>query len=163
MVKAVARALLNLTIPTAEDMEQLGRRLAAAATAGRLLCLLSGELGCGKTTLFRGYLRGRGYTGVVKSPTYTIVEPYGLAAGTVYHFDLYRINDGNELEHMGLRDYFERDACIFVEWPERGFPPSVLADIGITMTYTASGREVLLTAWTEIGAAILNQIGHAAP
>ncbi len=91
----------------------------ARALAPTELVFLEGELGMGKTTLARGLLRGLGFTGHVKSPTYTLVEPYELGGLRVYHFDFYRINDPEELEYLGLDDLLSESAIKLVEWPQR--------------------------------------------
>jgi len=105
---------------------------------------LRGDLGAGKTTLVRGYLRAAGFTGAIRSPTYNLVESYPLDQHTVFHFDLYRLADPEELEWMGIRDYFGKHCLAFIEWPEKGqgFLPS--ADKTITLTLANEGRQVTM-------------------
>jgi len=133
--------------------QQLGRALVAGATI-----YLHGDLGAGKTTLSRGVLRAFGHVGAVKSPTYTLVEPYELPGITVYHFDLYRVVDPDELELMGIRDYFRADAICLIEWPERGAPLLPEADLSIKLTMDNEGRRVSVIANSASGCAILDRL-----
>lgn len=106
------------TIETEPRMRQLGEQFAKTLKPGDIV-LLSGTLGAGKTTLTKGLLAGLGYTGLVKSPTFTLVEPYLDGKIPVYHFDLYRLEDLEELEYIGWRDYLAQDNILIIEWPER--------------------------------------------
>jgi len=138
----------------AHAMEALGQAFAAGLRAGHVI-FLHGELGAGKTTLVRGLLRGLGFTGLVKSPTYTLVEPYDFARGAVYHFDLYRMRDPEELEFLGIRDYLEGGGACLVEWPERGAGVLPQADVDVFIDRVDHGRTVQLVSNTDNGAALL--------
>jgi len=122
-----------------------------------LVVFLNGDLGAGKTTLTRGFVRGMGHQGNVKSPTYTLVEPYELPPWQVYHFDLYRLSDPEELEYMGIRDYFIDNCCCFIEWPEKGAGLLANADIIINMVYNDEQRIIDLHADSKRGQAVLQQ------
>src|SRR5688572_30868336 len=108
----------DLKLPDAAATEALGAALAPGVTPGRVLHL-RGDLGAGKTTVVRGLLRALGHAGRVKSPTYTLVEPYELSSLHFYHFDFYRLKDRSEWEHAGFRDYFNAQSMCVIEWPER--------------------------------------------
>lgn len=113
------------------------------------LVTLTGTLGAGKTTLVRAFLRALGWTGPVKSPTYTLVETYPLEQHTVVHFDWYRLADAEELENLGARDYFSRETLCWVEWPDRGAGFLPVADLALTLhTDAASGRRLSFCAQT---------------
>jgi tRNA threonylcarbamoyladenosine biosynthesis protein TsaE len=137
-----------------EAMEALGARLAPGLHAG-LLIFLHGELGAGKTTLIRGMLRGLGHAGAVKSPTYTLVEPYLLEKFPVYHFDLYRLNNPEELEFMGMRDYLEGQGVCLIEWAERGAAVLPAADVDVMIERAGEARVVRWLARTDQGKTLL--------
>ncbi|MCG8325276.1 MAG: tRNA (adenosine(37)-N6)-threonylcarbamoyltransferase complex ATPase subunit type 1 TsaE [Thiotrichales bacterium] len=138
-------------------MEALAGQLASVMQDAALI-FLHGELGAGKTTFVRGFLRQLGYTGAVKSPTYTLVEPYALRDKTVYHFDLYRLTDPEELEAIGVRDYFDGKEICLLEWPERGQGCLPEADIDITMDIVDAGREVCIAAVSASGQRLLGAL-----
>ncbi|GAA0562122.1 tRNA (adenosine(37)-N6)-threonylcarbamoyltransferase complex ATPase subunit type 1 TsaE [Halomonas salifodinae] len=138
--------------------EALGRAL-----AGQGRVYLGGELGAGKTTLTRGILRAHGHQGAVKSPTYTLVEPYELGQWHLYHFDLYRLGDPEELEFIGARDLFDDDGLCLVEWPSRGegwLPPPTLE---IRLRLAEPGREAQLIAGDARGEAVLARLAECWP
>jgi tRNA threonylcarbamoyladenosine biosynthesis protein TsaE len=148
---------IEFTAANANAMEALGVRLAPALRAGMMLHL-HGELGAGKTTLIRGILRGLGHTGAVKSPTYTLVEPYPMNGLSVFHFDLYRLKDPEELEFLGIRDYLEGQGICLVEWAERGAGVLPAADVEITIHRSGDGRQVQFLTHTASGDELLRAI-----
>ena len=131
-------------------MQDLGLRLALAA-GGPGVIYFQGDLGAGKTTLVRSLLRGLGYQGKVKSPTYTLIEPYPLGELTVYHLDLYRLASGEELEWIGIRDLMTGTELLLVEWPEQGQGALPPADLVINIDYRDTGRQLDLRATSERG------------
>lgn len=131
-----------------------GERFGRAARAGGVV-FLEGTLGAGKTTFSRGVLRALGHSGAVKSPTYTLVEPYEFAGAQVFHFDLYRLGDPEELEYMGIRDYFRDEHLCLVEWPSRGEGVLPVADVLLTLTVEPPGRRLRLQAQTQRGQTLL--------
>ncbi|MGB0937933.1 MAG: tRNA (adenosine(37)-N6)-threonylcarbamoyltransferase complex ATPase subunit type 1 TsaE [Colwellia sp.] len=143
---------------TVEVGSQLATALTKLARQRGLIVYLNGDLGAGKTTLTRGFVRQMGHDGNVKSPTYTLVEPYELPPWRVFHFDLYRLSDPEELEYMGIRDYFAVDCCCFIEWPEKGEGMLAQADLSIELVYRDDQREISLTALNEHGLEILSSV-----
>lgn len=137
--------------------EQIGSALARACIGAGLI-FLKGDLGAGKTTLARGFLRGVGYTGAVKSPTYTLIEPYEINDKNYYHLDLYRLADPDELEFLGLRDLLNEQAVLLVEWPEQGGDALPLPDLLITIIYKEGGRELSIDAQTSGGERMLESL-----
>ena len=134
-----------------------GARLARAIAPG-LSFYLHGDLGSGKTTLVRGLLRGLGYQGRVKSPTYTLVELYTVSRLNLYHFDFYRFHEPKEWRDAGLDEYFNGASICLVEWPEKAAGPLPAADIDITLDFSGDGRDLSVHAGTESGKACLNRL-----
>lgn len=150
---------MNLSIVCVNEKEQmaLGAQLSQAMEAPCIV-FLDGNLGAGKTTLVRGFLRERGYSGPVRSPTYTLVEPYPLGHETIYHLDLYRLSDPEELEYLGLRDMLQSTSILLIEWPGQGegwLPP---ADLVLQIQHQQAGRKILLQGKTEKGWDIVNRV-----
>jgi len=111
--------------------------------------LLTGELGAGKSTLARAFIKAAGHTGAVPSPTYTLVEPYNLARGNIYHVDLYRVSGEDELRYLGWNEL--DDGCRIVEWPERAPGLTGQADLAITLSYDGAGRTIEVMGLSDRG------------
>ena len=135
----------------------LGADIAKTLASG-LVVYLYGDLGAGKTTLTRGIMRGLGYLGKVKSPTYTLVEVYEVSRLKLYHFDLYRFNDALEWEEAGFREYFNYDSVCLVEWPEKAAELLPTPDIRLYLTPDDEGRLAVIEAITQGGKLCLNQL-----
>ena len=147
-----------LELPDEAAQEALGAALAAACGNVAALIFLEGDLGAGKTTTTRGFLRALGHRGAVKSPTYTLVEPYDIGGRRIYHLDLYRVADPGELEYLGLREMLAESAVLLVEWPERGagwLPPP---DLRVRIVHRPAGRRVEISADSPRGTAILSRL-----
>lgn len=144
------------------ESEQAMQRLAAVMakhSGPDLVIFLSGNLGTGKTTFAQGFIRELGFDGIVKSPTYTLVEPYDLDdEKKCYHFDLYRLSEGEELEFTGARDYFDTDSICLVEWPEKAGAYLPEPDISCAFKMHDKGREVRLVANSEKGKPVMLQV-----
>ncbi len=180
----------HLQIMSEEAMTELGACLAKWVRLGAVI-YLDGDLGAGKTTLVRGFLRAFGHRGAVKSPTFTLVEPYSLENNIffnyneledvlkpdddnehlteekaelraddvkIYHFDLYRLEDPEELEYVGIRDYLDGQAIALIEWPEKGYGVLPGADLIIKITHQNQGREVELLSQSENGRLIAGKL-----
>jgi tRNA threonylcarbamoyladenosine biosynthesis protein TsaE len=150
----------QLSLASPEATEVAGRRMAQiifAAVPDSLCIYLHGDLGAGKTTFARGFLRGCGHTGRVPSPTYTLVEPYDCGAYQVFHMDLYRLQDGAELEFLGISDMTHTRSIQLIEWPERGAGGLVDADLQVFLKVIPEGRSFELRASTPVGNKILQQ------
>ena len=149
--------LASFDLPDDAATEHFGAALAAVVKPGWTIYLY-GDLGAGKTTLARAVLRALGYSGKVKSPTYTLIEPYTLPDLMVYHLDLYRLGDPEELEYIGLRDLLDTPALLLVEWPERGYgylPPATLT---VHLLYQTNGRRCTLAVESEKDAVATRQL-----
>ncbi len=157
--KQVSREHLTLEVVDEAAMIGLGGQLAAALVPG-LIVYLNGDLGMGKTTLARGFIQSLGHHGAVKSPTYTLVEPYELSGANVYHFDLYRLGDAEELEFMGVRDYFDGASVCLIEWSERGVGVLPPADLVITIERQGLGRRVSLLPCSVSGENVTGAINR---
>ena len=140
-----------------DETVALAMRL-APHLGGRGLVCLSGELGAGKTTFCRGILRGLGHTGAVKSPTFTLVEPYQVNGAQVFHFDLYRLSDPNELEYIGVDDYLGSGGLVLVEWPERAGGTLPESDLTLVIQVQDHGRRLLIKAHSAHGEQVVQRL-----
>ena len=148
---------LELTLQDESQTLALGQRLASLLRGGGVL-YLQGDLGAGKTTLSRGIIQALGHSGAVKSPTYTLVEPYELADLKVFHFDLYRLADPEELEFIGIRDYVEPGAVCIVELPDRGADLIPSPDLSLTLEKDGKGRKITMMGRSPAGQTMLGEL-----
>lgn len=151
---------MQILLEDEQKMQVFGEKIAQVIGQinAPLLILLNGDLGAGKTTLSRGILNGLGHRGSVKSPTYTLVEPYDLAIGKVFHFDLYRLVDPEELYDIGFNDYLSESQLCMIEWPDKGGSLLPKADISLQINTNGTGRQVILTAQTSLGSQCVNEL-----
>ena len=155
-------AATTLSLATAEQTRGAGRALGAALLdvgGGPCIIAIEGELGSGKTTFVSGVLRSLGITGAVRSPTYTLIEPYEASERLIYHLDLYRLSNAGEVDGLGLRDLLTPTALLLIEWPSRGaglLPPP---DLEIQLDYPAEGegRRLVMAACTPLGDSALRR------
>ena len=131
---------------------------APAIARGGMVVALAGDLGAGKTSVARAMLRALGVTGTVRSPTFTLVEPYVVSSLNFYHFDFYRLADPQEFSFAGFRDMFGPASVCLIEWPDKAAGHLPAADLRIALRVAAHGRQASLTAATELGAACLESI-----
>lgn len=151
--------LFQLTLADEAAMVSFGEQLATVA-GGQGVVYLQGDLGMGKTTLSRGAIRGSGHTGSVKSPTYTLVEPYEVGDKRIYHFDLYRLADPEELEYLGIRDYFDEESFCLVEWPDKGKGILPAPDLVIELSLSGRGRLAKWHPETEYGRQLADKLAQ---
>lgn len=148
---------LHYRLTEEAETESLASKIARSCETGTVI-FLRGDLGAGKTTFSRGFLHGLGHKGNVKSPTYTLVEPYEVGPWRVFHFDLYRLADPEELEFIGIRDYFDDDCLCLIEWPDRGAGLLASADLEISIDFAQQGRSISISANTPNGRAIVKTL-----
>lgn len=151
---ALSKGQRSLFLADEQATVKAGQNLGECLSEGSVV-FLDGVLGAGKTTFCRGVLKAFGYSGPVKSPTYTLVEPYSVKGQYLYHFDLYRLGNPEELEFMGIRDYFQSNSICLVEWPSRGGDFLPVADLVVKVAPKDSGRTVSVNSSTVKGEAIL--------
>lgn len=149
---------MPISLPDEKATLALGQKLADHIPSRAFTVYLYGELGAGKTTLVRGLLHALGHHGAVKSPTYTLVEPYQLSDRNIYHFDLYRLGDPEELLFMGIEDFFIDEALILVEWPQRGEGVLPEPDISLTLDYHGLQRTAVLQAHNTLAEEICQHL-----
>ncbi|HEY5264493.1 MAG TPA: tRNA (adenosine(37)-N6)-threonylcarbamoyltransferase complex ATPase subunit type 1 TsaE [Steroidobacteraceae bacterium] len=154
---------MDLKLADSGATETLGLALARSfpgAALGPAVVHLRGELGAGKTTCVRGLLRSLGVTGLVRSPTYTLVETYALNGLTCVHIDLYRLQAAIEVDELGLRDYLGPGCLLLIEWPEKGAQALPAADMDLALRYAGQGRSAQVSAKTTLGAEWLDNLGR---
>lgn len=150
---------MNFQRLTEDQLDQLAAALARALGVDGCVFHLSGDLGAGKTRFTRGLLRAMGHRGAVRSPTYTLLEPYEFDKRSVMHMDLYRLTDPEELEFIGIRDLFDQQSIVLIEWPERaeGFLPAPDVDVLLEVD-SATTRNVRIEACSSRGQTLLESI-----
>lgn len=149
---------MKYPLPDEASTVALAERFCAALpeTLAGLTLLLEGELGAGKSTFARGLIRALGHTGPVPSPTYTLVEPYDFPRGIIYHIDLYRVSDEEELRYLGWHEL--DNGLRLVEWPDRAPGLSQTADLRLKLAYDGEGREAWFKAISDAGRQLLQRL-----
>lgn len=149
---------MTIDLPDEASTVDFGRRLGRLLPASGIV-FLRGDLGAGKTTLVRGVLRAFGHDGAVKSPTYTLCEPYSFDDDhSICHFDLYRLGHAEELEFLGFRDYVSSGALLLIEWPERASGWLPTPDLEISLNHSSEGRSCELVSLGEWGRECLREL-----
>lgn len=143
-------------LDNSEQTEALAKQL-SQHVAPPFIIYLKGDLGAGKTTFSRGFLAGMGFLGNVKSPTYTLVEPYQVEQTDIYHFDLYRLVAADELEFIGIEEYFTATSIALIEWPDKGRGWLPDPDIEIVLEHQDNSRKVTVSGVSQAGKNILNK------
>ncbi|OHC71322.1 MAG: tRNA (adenosine(37)-N6)-threonylcarbamoyltransferase complex ATPase subunit type 1 TsaE [Rhodocyclales bacterium GWA2_65_20] len=156
----------TLTLELADEAATLalGALLSAqvgGGAAANAVIYLEGDLGAGKTTLVRGWLRALGDQGPVKSPTYTLVELHAVSGLNLYHFDFYRFNQPEEYLDAGLDEYFAGKGICLVEWPDKAAPYLPAPDLHVCLTVCAEGRHAGISADSERGRAWLSALTNS--
>jgi tRNA threonylcarbamoyladenosine biosynthesis protein TsaE len=149
--------MIKFEITSEKEMLGLGAML-ACFLRGEGVIHLSGGLGAGKTTLCRGILRAMGHLGAVKSPTFTLVEPYQISGSEVYHFDLYRLADPSELDYIGIDEYFGKNKLCLIEWPEKAIGYLPQHDLDITIDVLVEKRIIDVRSNSRSGEKICTQL-----
>ena len=149
--------MIKFELKSEKEMLGLGATL-ARLLKGEGVIHLSGGLGAGKTTLCRGILRAMGHSGAVKSPTFTLVEPYQISDSEVYHFDLYRLTDPSELEYIGIDEYFGKNKLCLIEWPEKAIGSLPKHDLEITIDVLGEKRIIDIRSNSQSGDKICTQL-----
>lgn len=152
-----SKGILELELPDLSATDRCATQLAQTLQPGTCI-YFNGNLGAGKTTFIRALLRSLGITGTIKSPTFALVETYNLPAFDINHFDLYRLDDPQELEHLGIRDYAASNAVCVFEWAEKGVGKIPAADLEISLEIAGEGRHATFIAHSALGTEVLAHI-----
>lgn len=147
----------KIVLKDAEATEEFGRKVASFCGADTVL-FLYGDLGTGKTTFVRGFLNALGCPEKIKSPTYTLVEHYEVSDQTIYHFDLYRLDNPQELTFIGIDEYFSNGTIVLIEWPEKAGNYIPKPDLSLFLKMVEDGRELILKSHNKKGAKLLEKL-----
>jgi len=137
---------------------KFGQQLATCVDDKACIIFLQGELGAGKTTLVRGFLQTKGYSGKVKSPTYTLIETYDCSPMTIVHMDLYRLNHPTEMDNLNLRDYLNDNTIVLIEWPEKALAKLPSPDLTCALSFHGESRQIVFKSHTTTGHTIVEAL-----